>query len=145
MIEFTEEDFKPIDQLKDFPPEHISVAGIIPYIARLKNEKGVHGVEIGTERGESAYILLKSCPNIVKLYTIDPYEEYACWNGIISQEACDKFEEIAKYNLKEFGNRVEMIKKRSVDAAIDYSFADDVLDFVYIDGSDSEEDQYEDF
>lgn len=116
-----------------WPLQYTSTIGIAPYISRMK--KDVVGVEIGTARGEGAYYLLDKCPNISKLYTIDPYKEYRDWVGIIPQEQLNRYEDIAKRNLSKFGDKVEFIKTPSSEAKS--RFQDNSLDFVFIDGDHS--------
>lgn len=131
----SEDDFKTIEELGDkWPYEWISTKGLAPYIKRL-GEKVV-GVEIGTCRGGSAYYLLDKCPNIIKLYTIDPYKEYMEWDGKIKQETLDKTREIARKNLSKHGDRVMMIHETSVEAAskIKTITKKEEFDFIYIDG-----------
>lgn len=134
----TDEDFKTIKELGDnWPYEWVSTKGLAPYVKRLGDN--VVGLEIGTCRGESTAYLLDKCPNILKLYTIDPYKAYNDWNGEITQESVDKFMKVAKKNLKQYGNRVEMIRETSVDAATKIASITDKaeFDFIFIDGDHS--------
>lgn len=130
-----EEDFMTIAELGDkWPYDWVSVKGLSPYIKRL-GEKVV-GVEIGTCRAESTAFLLDKCPNIIKLYTIDPYKTYKDWNGEINQEIIDKFMMIAQENLKQYDERVQMIRETSADAAkkIKKITKKAEFDFIFIDG-----------
>lgn len=133
------EDFMTIEELGDkFPQDWISNRGLVPYIKR-QGEKLV-GLEIGTCRGESTYFFLDKCVNVIKLYTVDPYQSYEDWIGTISQEDLDKHEAIAKTNLEKFGDRVQMIKKTSEETAkmIDTIIEGDApFDFIFIDGDHS--------
>ena len=105
----TDEDFMTIEELGDkWPYEWVSTRGLAPYIKRLGDN--VVGVEIGTCRAESTSYLLEKCSNIIKLYTIDPYKAYDDWNGEIKQEDIDRFQKVAKKNLKQYGDRVQMIR-----------------------------------
>ena len=106
-----DDDFKTIKELGDkWPYDWVSVRGLAPYIKRL-GEKVV-GLEIGTCRAESTAFLLDKCPNIIKLYTIDPYKAYNDWNGEINQNIIDKFMMVAEENLKQYGDRVQMVRDR---------------------------------
>ena len=132
---FKDLDFKTIEEIKTetiWPPAYSPVIGLIPYIKRMKGD--LVGIEIGTERGESAYQILEACPNVKKLYTIDPYKEYQNWNGVVEQENLDKFKEIAKENLKVFGDRVEILEKTSKQV-LEFFYNDDPYDFIFVDGS----------
>lgn len=140
---FTDIDYmtvKEIDKEIGWPMDYVSTLHLVTYISRLKGD--VTGVEIGTCRGEGAYLILEKCPNVKKIYTIDPYVEYMDWIGVIKQEILDKQEEIAKKNFEEFGDRVEMIRSTSEEAVV--RFEDNSLDFVFIDGDHSEQHVYND-
>jgi hypothetical protein len=71
MVDLTEQDFMTIEELGDkWPYEWVSTKGLAPYVRRLGDN--ITGIEIGTCRAESTAFLLNGCPNIKKLYTIDP-------------------------------------------------------------------------
>lgn len=90
-------------------------------MASLFSELGFKtGAEVGVETGVYSEILLKNNSGL-KLYSIDPWEAYA-----------NHYEE-AKIRLAPYN--CEIIRKLSQDAVKD--FADDSLDFVYIDGDHS--------
>lgn len=142
-ILYTDEDFKTIRQLMEegpWPPEYNSVAGLLPYIRR--QGENIQGIEVGTERGESAYLILEKCKNVSKLYTIDHYQQYNNWNGFVPKSAQKKFEEIAEANLEKFNDRVKIVKLPSITAAS--GFEPESMDFIYIDGDSSEEMTYTD-
>lgn len=136
----TDEDFMTIEELGNkWPYDWVSTRGLAPYIKRLGDN--VVGLEIGTCRAESTAYLLDKCPNIVKLYTVDPYKAYEDWNGEITQEVIDKFLMVAEENLKPFGERVQMIRETSLDAAAKIkTIADGAeFDFIFVDGDHSYE------
>ena len=130
----TDEDFKTIEELGDaYPQEWISNKGLVPYIKR-QGEK-LKGIESGTCRAESTAYFLEKCLNIDLLTTIDPYKGYQDWNGEITQETVDRFMEVAKKNLKQYGKRVKMLREDSV--AVAGTFKDESVDFIFVDGDHS--------
>lgn len=140
-----EDDFKTIEELGNkWPYDWVSVKGLAPYIKRLG--ENVVGIEIGTCRAESTAFLLDKCPNIIKLYTIDPYKSYDDWNGEITQEVIDKFLKIAKKNLKQFDDRVQMVLETSANAAKKIKSITDKaeFDFIFVDGDHSFDATYSD-
>jgi hypothetical protein len=91
------------------------------------------GVEVGTHRGEFAYVLLKSWPGT--LYCVDPwgplagYEEQAA--GLWGNGDREEDYRIAQRRLAKFTNH-HMLRMTSHKAL--EQFRADSLDFVYIDG-----------
>lgn len=140
MSRILDEDFLTIEELNQnglWPREFSSVSGLIPYIKRLG--QNVEGIEIGTEKGESAYTILTQCQNVSKLYTIDHYEPWTNWNGEVPQESQDKYKVIAEKNLSEFGDRVSTVEvSTNLFATVD-GFFEESMDFIFIDGDPSEE------
>jgi hypothetical protein len=96
------------------------------------------GVEIGTWEGDFSEGIL-GVPSVTKLYCVDPYkhfdnEEYPDGMNDLSQDQFDdKFVLTVGKLVSKFGNRVEFVRKTSYDAV--GQFADESLDFVYIDGN----------
>jgi len=132
----TDEDFMTIKELGDkWPYDWVSTRGLAPYIKRLG--ENVVGIEIGTCRAESTAYLLEKCPNVDRIFTIDPYKGYDDWNGEITQETVDRFMKIAKTNLKPYKDRVRMIRETSGDAV--NNFTDTLVDFIFVDGDHSYE------
>lgn len=133
---FNDTEFMTVAELSvevGWPLEYTSTVGLVPYIRRLAGEP--IGVEIGTGRGESAYLILDQCPKVKKLVTIDPFLEYKDWNSVVTQDYQNRFKAIAEKNFAQFGSRVEMIFKTAHEV-VD-TFLDRSLDFVYIDGDHS--------
>lgn len=95
------------------------------------------GAEIGVAGGQHIKALIENT-NIEKMYGIDPYiteswdmhghfdvyKDYGGFDGLYN-EVCDM--------LSVYGDKVEIIRKESVDAARD--FEDGCLDFVFIDAA----------
>lgn len=135
-VEFKPEDFWTVAEKREkglWPADHTSTKGLWPYIKRLGDN--ITGVEIGTSCAESTNLLLDKCPNIKKLYTIDPYTQFEDWIGTITQDILDKQMKVAQDNLKEFSKRVEMLRMTSTEAA--KKFKPESLDFIFVDGDHS--------
>jgi len=105
-------------------------------IAKKMENEGIF-VEIGTWEGGFSRALLASTA-CKKLYCVDPYKhfsnnEYPDGMNRLSQQEFDTKYETTHATLKEFGNRVEMVRLESSEAVT--KFADESLDYVYIDGN----------
>lgn len=134
MVKLNDEDFMTIAELGNkWPYDWVSVMGLAPYIRRLGDN--VTGIEIGTCRAESTAYLLAECSNIAKIHTVDPYKAYDDWVGNINQEIVDKFMMIAQENLKPYGDRFEMVRLTSAEAAA--KFEPESVDFIFVDGDHS--------
>lgn len=102
-----------------------------------KMEKDGIFVEIGTWEGGFSRALL-SYTQCKKLYCVDPYKhfsnnEYPDGMNLLSQEQFDTKFATTRKALQEFGDRVEMVRLESSEAVT--KFADESLDYVYIDGN----------
>lgn len=101
------------------------------------------GVEVGVCSGLNSTMLMLECPNIKKLYGVDPYAAYQDWNRYFDQNEQDSWMETARKNLKDWPDRFEFVRKTSEDAAS--MWADGSLDFVFIDGDHSYDGARKDF
>lgn len=88
------------------------------------------GAEIGVDRGLFAADICKANPG-VKLYGIDPWQDYPEYGEVYTQPYADTCHAEAVARLAPYD--VTLIRKASMDAVGD--FADGSLDFVYIDGN----------
>lgn len=103
--------------------------------AKLK-DNGIF-VEVGTWTGNFSAKLLENT-NCAKLYCVDPYKHfnddvYPDAINNLTQKDFDQVFESTRRSLERFGDRVEFIRACSADAV--KLFADESLDFVYIDGN----------
>jgi hypothetical protein len=99
------------------------------------------GVEIGVWEGENLKRLAIECPNIKKIYGIDPYQPYGNWKRFVDIDSLEPAKKQAQDNVSNLDN-VELIIKTSLEASD--SFEDESLDFVFIDGNHSFESVYND-
>ena len=136
--EQSERDFMTINQLIEvdaWPHSYLPGLDFIPYIKRLGER--VTGIEVGVAKGETSAYLLEKCPNIEKLYGVDPYLPYEDWCRFIDEKEINLQEEIAINNLLPYMNRFEFMKMTSENAI--KSFAPGSVDYVFIDGDHSYE------
>jgi hypothetical protein len=101
--------------------------------AKLTKDMGFTvGAEIGVERGKFANHLLKNNPQL-KLYGIDAWKTYKNYDGLpdISQERLSYYYKEARERLKSYN--IQLVQDLSINAV--KRFADESLDFVYIDAN----------
>lgn len=101
--------------------------GLATLFAELKFKKGV---EIGVLFGRYSKILCEANPKL-KLYSIDPWLSYNEYKDLTTQKNFDKLYERTKSNLAPYNCKI--IRAKSMDAV--KNFADNSIDFVYIDGN----------
>lgn len=100
-------------------------------LAELFKELGYKvGVEIGVEQGMYSRALCRANPDL-KLYCIDPWISDGTYRKQFDQDYIDNLMANCIKRLK--GYNCKIIRKTSMDAVKD--FADESLDFVYIDGN----------
>lgn len=103
----------------------------VPDQVALYAELGLRvGAEIGVDRGLFAADICKANPG-VKLYGIDPWQDYPEYGEVYTQPYADNCRAQAKRRLRPYD--VTLIRKKSLEAVVD--FEDNSLDFVYIDGN----------
>lgn len=90
------------------------------------------GAEIGVERGLYSDVLLQKNKRLV-LSSVDAWTAYSEYRDHVTQEKLDGIMQEAAVLLSKYGDRSLMIKGFSTD--IVKQFADNSLDFVYIDGN----------
>lgn len=108
--------------------------GLVNQYRSLGDE--IKGIEIGVQYGNNSIMLMQECPNITKLYGIDPYIAYQDWNAPVTQETQDQTYGIVRENLKQLvDDRYELIRAFSRD--VNNRFEDGAYDFIFIDGDHS--------
>jgi len=106
-------------------------------LPKILNKRGLtgEGVEVGVWKGEFSDYLLSHWKG-AKLYSIDPWKNFSEDEYIdvmnIKQAEFDQIYVKVKQLLSKYGNRSEIIKQLSVNAAL--QFENNSLDFVYLDG-----------
>jgi predicted O-methyltransferase YrrM len=96
-------------------------------------------VEIGTGYGTTTCMLVQRCPNIKKIYTIDPYTPYTTsWIGNgnpFGKKEIDNAKIIAKHNIEfsGFKEKIEIINLKS-DLALSM-FDDKSIDLLFYDAT----------
>ena len=112
-----------------------------------KNPELRVGCEVGTCAGQNIKHIIENCQNIKKMYGVDSYSKDN-WDlkDFVSVEkefgGFDSLYNEVKTMLGQFGNKVELIRKPSKLAALD--FDDESLDFVFIDAGHEFNDCYDD-
>ena len=105
-------------------------------------------VELGTGFGTTASMFAQHCPNIKKIYTIDPYIPYTTlWiedNNHFGEKEIDNAKIIAKHNIKfsGFEEKIELINLTS-DSALSM-FDDESIDLFFYDATQTLEITYKD-
>jgi predicted O-methyltransferase YrrM len=129
---FGDPEFFNVEMLKQmglWPLNFLPAYGIAPYLKRMRND--ITGVELGVLKGETSFVILDSCPNVKKMYGIDPYAAHFDGAADRTEEEMSQYETIMKINMNRFGDRWEHIKKSSHDCAD--MFENESLDFIFID------------
>lgn len=103
----------------------------------IKDINNPVGIEIGTDGGTTTVHLLKQIPKLT-LHGIDPYIPYIDWGGITfswhdgkNSDSQDSYKSFMD-KVAPFGERYIHHKKTSDEAVVD--FADESMDFIFIDG-----------
>lgn len=114
----------------------ISGRGLVPHLQEMKD--GLVGVEIGVCHGFSTEYFLKNCPNIKRIYAVDPYPTFVDWDGTrVTAERQQETKERCFVRLTPFLDRTTIVYDTSSNFSL--SLQDDSLDFVFIDGDHSYE------
>jgi len=112
-----------------------------------KNQELRVGCEVGVCAGQNIKHIIENCKNIKKMYGVDPYskDSWDMKDFVNVEKEFGGFNSLyyeVKTMLSQFGNKVELIRKTSTYAALD--FEDESLDFVFIDAGHEFKDCYND-
>lgn len=88
------------------------------------------GAEVGVLYADTSTHLLREFPKL-KLFAVDPYLPYEEYKDDRSDTKMVQYEKIARERLSEFGDRAELMRMTSLEAAP--LIPDGSLDFVFID------------
>ena len=106
----------------------------LPLMLNIRNLRG-RGVEIGVCKATFSEIVLNDWGG-AKYHCVDPWREFPKEEYVDManrpQDEQDKIMAFAKARLARFGDKVEFVRKTSLEAAGE--FENESLDFVYIDG-----------
>lgn len=93
------------------------------------------GAEIGVAAGAYSKAIMKTNPQLEKMYGVDPYLPYSGYKDYVKKSTFNQMEADAHKRLDQYPN-YEFIRKTSLEAAKDVP--DESLDAVYIDANHSE-------
>jgi len=110
---------------------HYFIRGMTGFLFDKYKDIELIGIEIGTSIGANAQVMCCVLP-IKYLYCIDPYEVYEQKDVNKKADTRNQYR-IAKKMLKKYQDKVVFVKDYSFNAMS--RFADNSLDFVYIDGN----------
>lgn len=118
------------------------------HLINLHLPKNATIIELGTGFGTTVCMLAQHCPNIKKIYTVDPYLPYTTsWVGDnlpFGEKEVDNAKIIAKHNIQfsGFKEKVELIELES-DYALSM-FDDESIDLFFYDATQTIEIAYKD-
>jgi predicted O-methyltransferase YrrM len=130
-----------------FTDKNIFAQSLI-HLINLYLPKNFIGVEIGTGFGTTACMIAQHCPNIQKLYTIDPYVPYTTsWIGEgipFGEKEIDNAKILAKHNIQfsGFKEKIELVELESKHALS--MFDNESIDLLFYDSAQTIEIAYED-
>lgn len=119
-----------IEILSNKPPHNNWLTGLIKLINFLKDKNINTMAEIGSYQGESTTIFATYLTN-TKIYSIEPFIPNYDLNDIAALQNMENVQFNYNQRISKFNN-ITHIKMTSNDAY--YTFSDNSLDFVYIDG-----------
>lgn len=126
-------------------PSPIEIPGVgrLDLIRWVKELDFKIGVEVGVDHANFSKLMVDQNDQL-KLYGVDPYLKYIKYREYIDQADMDNVYVSAQLKMKSAvaSGRYEFIKKPSMEAL--KNFADESLDFVYIDGNHEEDFPYQD-
>lgn len=100
------------------------------FVQFMQQMKNPVVLEIGCDIGDSSQMLLE-CNQTLRLYTIDPYDDYIDWNGNNLNER-QKLYEVVKERFEPYNDRFVLYRLASDDAVEE--FEKEFFDFIFIDG-----------
>ena len=106
---------------------------VVDLLQKHFGDHPISGIEIGTQGAGLTKAILLFCPNVFKLYTVDPWNhrEGNLFEASHPQEEHDTVKGWAYTALEEYGERVEIMPITSDEA---FTKITEPVDFVWIDG-----------
>jgi hypothetical protein len=124
-------------------PIEIPNVGRLDFIRWIRELNFKVGVEIGVDHANFSHLMVENNTQL-KLYGVDPYLKYGDYHEYKDQAQMDGIYEQAQIRMANYiadGNYV-LMRKPSMEAVKE--FADESLDFVYIDGNHEADFPYQD-
>jgi len=105
-----------------------------PAFRQLKGHPDLIGIEIGVYEGTNAKYFLREL-DIKQVFLLDSYMEYVAYapKRLGSKANLERAEKLAHAVLKKYSHKIKWIRRKSDE--IVGEFADNSLDFVYVDGN----------
>ena len=125
-----------LDTSQKSPKSPIEIPGVgrLDLLRWLRELDFKTGVEVGVEQGRYAELICEMNTQM-KVWGVDPYLKYEGYREYPDQKWMDGLYEVMLEKMKSYidDNQFKIIRKKSEDALAD--FADESLDFVYIDAN----------
>lgn len=117
------------------PFQRVRTRNDLPLLLNALGCKG-EGVEIGVQTGYYSHILLKRS-QLSKVHSVDPWKSFASKDYVDIANMPARVQQViyhfAKWLLSFHGSRSQIVRRTSAEAAP--MFADNSLDFIYIDAN----------
>jgi predicted O-methyltransferase YrrM len=115
---------------------YLTFSHLIRIIKNTFGNTPIEGVEIGTMRGASAFWLMTLLPNIMHLYTVDPWAhvDNSTMEQIRPQDFHNENYEVAKQVLDSLGSRITIVRDFSDNFFTRMKYESRQFDFIWIDG-----------
>jgi predicted O-methyltransferase YrrM len=128
-------DYYTIEQQKEvgmWPVGFLPSKGMAPYLKRLGTD--LVGLEVGVLKGENAFVLLDTLPNIKMLYGLDNYKPHKDYDLVRTEEDMKHYKETAIANIQPYWDRFTFIEEDLADKKLFVeAFKPESMDFILLD------------